>query len=185
MYKQIYNPETGRKVNVKGRLGRKILSKYLNVLTGGSRTVSHATLTKGSLEDIENITIHIKKPDGADLITGIILSVNSTISHIKELVAEKIEGKTSSDIQLIYKGFLVPSEYDSEPLRKLGIIIPGSVFFYSIKLKSLKQLTEEKKQSEEEEKQRETKEDSKARKEWEEAVEDADGWGLSDDEDML
>ena len=36
LYNQIVNPKTGRKVNIKGKLGRQILSNYINYLNGGS-----------------------------------------------------------------------------------------------------------------------------------------------------
>ena len=36
MYSKIINPETGRAVNVNGRLGKHILSNYINTLNGGS-----------------------------------------------------------------------------------------------------------------------------------------------------
>ena len=35
MYKKIVNPETGRKVNINNKLGKKILSNYINLLRGG------------------------------------------------------------------------------------------------------------------------------------------------------
>ena len=36
MYSKIINPETGRKVDANGKLGRKILNNYLNILKGGA-----------------------------------------------------------------------------------------------------------------------------------------------------
>jgi len=36
MYSQIINPKTGRKVNVNGRLGRRIIRNYLVFLNGGA-----------------------------------------------------------------------------------------------------------------------------------------------------
>ena len=36
MYSKIVNPITGRKVSITGRLGRKILRRYLNILSGGA-----------------------------------------------------------------------------------------------------------------------------------------------------
>ena len=36
MYSKILNPQTGRMVNIKGRLGREVLKKYLGVLNGGA-----------------------------------------------------------------------------------------------------------------------------------------------------
>ena len=36
MYSEIVNPETGRKISVTSQLGKKILRKYLNGLTGGA-----------------------------------------------------------------------------------------------------------------------------------------------------
>ena len=66
MYNYIINPETGRKVKLNGRLGRKILKKYLlisnlvsnsNLLFnkqagGNSLNLSHSELNKifGSIE---------------------------------------------------------------------------------------------------------------------------------------
>lgn len=37
MYKKIVNPETGRKVSINNKIGKKILSNYINVLRGGKR----------------------------------------------------------------------------------------------------------------------------------------------------
>ena len=39
MYSKIVNPKTGRKVSVTSRLGKSIVRKYLNVLTGGTQRV--------------------------------------------------------------------------------------------------------------------------------------------------
>ena len=36
LYNQIVNPITGRKVNINGNLGKKILSNYINYLNGGA-----------------------------------------------------------------------------------------------------------------------------------------------------
>ena len=36
MYKKIVNPETGRKVNINGIIGKKIVNNYLNNFIGGS-----------------------------------------------------------------------------------------------------------------------------------------------------
>jgi len=36
MYKYIINPETNKKVNIKTKLGKNILKKYMVSLTGGS-----------------------------------------------------------------------------------------------------------------------------------------------------
>ena len=36
MYKYIINPETNKKVNIKTKLGKNILEKYIVSLTGGS-----------------------------------------------------------------------------------------------------------------------------------------------------
>ena len=35
LYNKIVNPETGRLVNINGRLGRRVLKTYLTILTGG------------------------------------------------------------------------------------------------------------------------------------------------------
>jgi len=35
MYSKIINPETGRAVNVNGRIGRQVLKKYINAMNGG------------------------------------------------------------------------------------------------------------------------------------------------------
>lgn len=40
MYSKITNPKTGRKVNINGRVGRKILNQYINVLQGGENPVA-------------------------------------------------------------------------------------------------------------------------------------------------
>uniref|UniRef100_A0A6C0B630 Uncharacterized protein n=1 Tax=viral metagenome TaxID=1070528 RepID=A0A6C0B630_9ZZZZ len=37
MYSKIVNPKTGRKVSVTSRLGKSIIRKYLNVLSGGTK----------------------------------------------------------------------------------------------------------------------------------------------------
>ena len=36
MYSKITNPKTGRQVSIRGRLGRKVLINYLNILVGGA-----------------------------------------------------------------------------------------------------------------------------------------------------
>ena len=72
MYNYIINPETGRKVKLNGRLGRKILKKYLlisnlvsnsNLLFnkqagGNSLNLSHSELNKifGSYRAVEKPT---------------------------------------------------------------------------------------------------------------------------------
>ena len=40
MYSKITNPRTGRKVNINGRVGRKILNQYINALQGGENPVA-------------------------------------------------------------------------------------------------------------------------------------------------
>ena len=39
MYKQIVNPATGRKVNVNGKLGQKVLSNYYNQIGGDGAVI--------------------------------------------------------------------------------------------------------------------------------------------------
>ena len=48
MYSKIENPKTGRKVSVGSQLGKSIVRKYLNVLTGGRRryTQAHPSIKK-------------------------------------------------------------------------------------------------------------------------------------------
>ena len=36
MYSKITNPETGRKVNLFGKIGQQILKNYINVMNGGA-----------------------------------------------------------------------------------------------------------------------------------------------------
>ena len=36
LYNQIFNPLTGRTVNINGKLGRNILNNYINQLNGGA-----------------------------------------------------------------------------------------------------------------------------------------------------
>lgn len=50
MYSKIVNSKTGQKVSVTSRLGKNILEKYLNVLTGGSAS-------KGSTLSEKNVTL--------------------------------------------------------------------------------------------------------------------------------
>ena len=49
MYSKIVNPKTGRKVSVASQLGKSIVRKYLNVLSGGKRGLyapRHPSVTK-------------------------------------------------------------------------------------------------------------------------------------------
>ena len=47
MFKQIVNPETGRKVNVNGLIGKRVLKKYLIQLGGGCISDSDCSPSKG------------------------------------------------------------------------------------------------------------------------------------------
>jgi len=55
MYSKIINPETGRTVNINGRLGKQILRNYVDTLNGGSssRTPSLDFGNPGELDDSE------------------------------------------------------------------------------------------------------------------------------------
>jgi len=59
MYSKIVNSKTGQKVSVTSRLGKNILEKYLNVLTGGSAskesTLSEKNVTLNSQEGKDHV----------------------------------------------------------------------------------------------------------------------------------
>lgn len=41
MYSKILNPESGRWVNIQGRIGKKVLKNYITVLIGGNKQKAH------------------------------------------------------------------------------------------------------------------------------------------------
>ena len=57
MYKQIVNPATGRKVNVNGKLGQKVLNNYYNQIGGDGRCLKITNALSG--EDITN-EVHVE-----------------------------------------------------------------------------------------------------------------------------
>ena len=57
MYSKIINPKTGRKVYVKGKLGKQILKNYLLVMRGGSGSAPPMKLSSGTITDVDNKTV--------------------------------------------------------------------------------------------------------------------------------
>ena len=51
MYNKIINPITRRKVNINGKLGRKILSKYIHLLFGGGGPESSPVRTDSDIPE--------------------------------------------------------------------------------------------------------------------------------------
>ncbi len=58
MYKQIVNPATGRKVNVNGKLGQKVLNNYYNQIGGGNAVIT-VTDTQTSEDITDKVEIKI------------------------------------------------------------------------------------------------------------------------------
>ena len=78
MYSKIINPETGRMVNVDGRLGKEILKNYLNVLHGGASSKSSTlfpsvvtnlkTTSTGSESESDSSSITFRNRDEVDIL---------------------------------------------------------------------------------------------------------------------
>jgi len=184
MYKKIYNPETGRKVNVNGKLGKKILRKYLYVLNGGSgRNPSSATLNLGYLKSVGKIKLTIMSPK-APYNKGVIETTRKT--PLKDLV-DKVSNKVSIDrdnLKLIKEGIEIwpINSPGNILLEDLGITQDGAIYYIII----LRSLAEALKTNDANKKTQAKKQAEIHRTDligWEDAMKDTEDWALSDDDD--
>jgi len=184
MYKKIYNPETGRKVNVNGKLGKQILRKYLHVLNGGAgRGPSSATLNMEYLQSAAEIKLSLLSLRGQ--IKGGVETTRKT--RLKDLV-DKVSDKLSIDkdkLRLMLKGGIKIWPKNSPGnmlLEDLGIIQDMSIY-YSIILPSLVEAIKSDDTNKKQQAKSMAERHQADLREWEGAVEEVDGWGDSYDED--
>ena len=184
MYKKIYNPETGRKVNVNGKLGKQILRKYLYVLNGGAgRGPSSATLNMEYLQGAAEIKLSLLSPQG-QIKGGVIMTRKSKLIDLVNKVSDKLD-TDKGKLRLMLKGGIKIWPKNSPGnmlLEDLGIIQDMSIY-YSIILPSLVEAIKSDDTNKKQQAKSMAERHQADLREWEGAVEEVDGWGDSYDED--
>ena len=119
MYHFIVNPNTGRKVSIHNKLGKKILENYVNYMTGGSGCIGTEKISWIHRYTVEEYCTFLYKKYGKCTDKDIGWSSSNWLIEMKEMIS-KYNKKNISQITV---STLLSAKFTIQQLRSLGFKI--------------------------------------------------------------